>query len=982
MKKIALITAAAVALILIALFSIVSVDENEIVIAKPGFLFKEVKVLEPGTHFLFPFIYSKTEYSSEPTTLDLPNQIVFTSKFSWKRIVVGKLTYKIDTESAEKLARTGGDIEQYIIENLNSEAKKYFFPMDEITPSEFKNYSAALKEKLNMQLKRAGLAVTDYQIVAVRIDYGEEKLNQIARLKKQWEKKKRRLILIGMDALDLKIMQKLLDNGELPNFRKVLKNGTSGILKSMDPMLSPLIWTTIATGKYPDEHGILDFVQKDENGKLVPITSRMRKVPAVWNILSTLEIPVGFVAWWATWPAEEVDGFMVSERLEYQLFNLDIDTEQLKSSEGKIYPEEDFNDVQRMAKEFSAVAFKTVGRFIKISKNEWDTALKKGLDEAASSKIVMLKQLVTSTEAYHKVALELYKKYKPVLFSPYFEGTDVIGHLFMEFRPPKRNNISVKDFEAYKNAVPEYYRYIDQKLGEYIALVDDETDLMIVSDHGFKSGADRPYSSADIKAATAVEWHDMAGTIIFYGNSFKKGHVIKGASVIDVLPTVLAVLNLPAATNMPGKILRDAFVNPDFPEKIESYDAFVPTHGKTLDTTGAAYDEEIIKNLEALGYIDTGATDKADKGEATDDTLLSEINKAGSLVNRKKYKEAEKILLEAAEKKPKAAGVWAMLSNLYRETGEEDKQLDALMKTLDYSRSLSDIEYAIGSATKILVKRNRTERALGLVKLALKDHPESFSLHEVHARMLFLSKRYDEGIKTCETLLNMKPDDYTAMIMMAEGYFLKGNFEKADEVWNKAFRLKPDEKSRNLNYNLNSGNLNMRRKNFSAAVAAYKNAAKIKPDTYLTWYQLANAQAASGSFREARASMEKALSLAVNNKNRSRIYAGLARIYNSLGETSKEKEALRAGLAADPDNVYILRIMAFTHMQERNVSEAKLLFERMLKINPRDWDTMNRLGAIYIQEGNAAKGLELLKKSLQLNPNQPRLKQTLERLSK
>ncbi len=978
MKKFIIPGVIVVLLIVITLLSINTVDDGQIMVAEPGFLFKETRILQPGTHFLFPLIYKKTTLTTGPVNIELTDQVVFTSKFNWKRIIAGKLTYKIDIENVSKLSRIKNTPEEYIISKLNEAVKKYFFPMDEISPSKYAEYSAALKEKLAASLQKAGLEVIDYKITAIRIDYGEEKLNRITELKKQWEKKKRRLILVGMDALDLRIMQKLLDRGELPNFRKLLKGGTSGVLRSMYPMLSPLIWTTIATGKLPDEHGILDFVQKDAAGKLVPITSNMRKVPAVWNILSTLEIPVGFVAWWATWPAEEVEGFMVSERLEYQLFNLDIDPEQMKSSEGKMFPESDYKEAQRLAKRFSNVSYEDISRFIKISASEWNSAKNKSVSDASASKIVMLKQLITSTEAYHEISLKLYKKYKPVLFSPYFEGTDVIGHLFMEYRPPKRKNVSQKDFDAYNDAVPEYYRYIDKILGDYIALVDDKTDLMIVSDHGFKSGADRPYSSADIKGDTAVEWHDISGTFIFYGTSFKKGHIVNGASVKDILPTVLATLNLPPAENMPGKVIADAFITPPGLKRIESYDSFVPTHGKTIETTGSAYDEEIIKNLEALGYIDTGAGKVSSEGE----TIMKNINKAGSLISSKKYKEAKELLLKILDDDPRIGPAWTMLAQLYNKTGEEDKEYEVLLKILANSHLQSENEFAVESATKILSKRRKPREALELTSRALGRFPESYVINEAHARMLFVNRRVDEGIKACEKLLSMRPDDYFAMMMMAEGYYVKGNMKKADEIWNRAFKINPDQKARNLNYHMNRGNIHMRERNFSAAAASYKIATGLQPQSHVAWYQLAISQLAARNISSASRAMENALKYARDNQQKARAYAGFATIYNAQGNTQKESEALKAGYAADPENALILRMMAIGYMKENKVDKAVPLFERILKKNPNDWNTMNSLGSIYIQQGKISEGLELLRRSLKINPNQPRLKQTLDNLSK
>ena len=70
------------------------------------------------------------------------------------------------------------------------------------------------------------------------------------------------------------------------------------------------------TGRSPLEHGILDFTRFDpESGQRQPITSAERRVPAVWNIASTARRRVGVFGVWATYPAEPIDGTMISDRL-------------------------------------------------------------------------------------------------------------------------------------------------------------------------------------------------------------------------------------------------------------------------------------------------------------------------------------------------------------------------------------------------------------------------------------------------------------------------------------------------------------------------------------------------------------------------------------------------------------------------------------------------------------------------------------------
>src|SRR3989454_4079926 len=127
-----------------------------------------------------------------------------------------------------------------------------------------------------------------------------------------------RIVVLGLDGVDPRIVDLLMAEGKMPNFARLRQEGAYGRLLSSEPMLSPILWTTIATGKPPEEHGIGHFVAVNEKtGEQLPVTSGMRRVKALWNILSDAGRSVAVVGWWATWPAETIRGTIVSDHLCY-----------------------------------------------------------------------------------------------------------------------------------------------------------------------------------------------------------------------------------------------------------------------------------------------------------------------------------------------------------------------------------------------------------------------------------------------------------------------------------------------------------------------------------------------------------------------------------------------------------------------------------------------------------------------------------------
>src|ERR1700722_318835 len=127
----------------------------------------------------------------------------------------------------------------------------------------------------------------------------------------------RRLLLVGWDAADWQIIDPLMARGEMPHLAGLIANGARGNLATIYPPLSPMLWTTIATGKRPPEHGILGFTEPAEDGLFVhPISNLGRKTKALWNILNQNGKRSIVVGWWPSHPAEPIRGAMVSEHFK------------------------------------------------------------------------------------------------------------------------------------------------------------------------------------------------------------------------------------------------------------------------------------------------------------------------------------------------------------------------------------------------------------------------------------------------------------------------------------------------------------------------------------------------------------------------------------------------------------------------------------------------------------------------------------------
>ncbi len=129
----------------------------------------------------------------------------------------------------------------------------------------------------------------------------------------------RPLLVVGIDGGEWKVIEKLWAQGELPNLHALANRGVRARLKTAYNS-SPVIWTTIATGVVPKRHGITDFVVPTAQGDL-PVSSGLRKVPAIWNMTTTGRRTTAVLGWWASWPAEPIRGVLVSDRILLDLPN-------------------------------------------------------------------------------------------------------------------------------------------------------------------------------------------------------------------------------------------------------------------------------------------------------------------------------------------------------------------------------------------------------------------------------------------------------------------------------------------------------------------------------------------------------------------------------------------------------------------------------------------------------------------------------------
>jgi predicted AlkP superfamily phosphohydrolase/phosphomutase len=386
-----------------------------------------------------------------------------------------------------------------------------------------------------------------------------------------------RVAVIGIDGCDWDKLGPLVESGRLPTFRKLMEGGVYGNLTSIPPLVSPRIWTTIATGKTAEKHGIMDFV--NEEG--VPVNATMRRALPVWDIVSRAGGTVGVVGWYVTWPAEEVAGFLVSDRF-HTLVRGPVQV--LQSASGRA----------------------TNARLESFGKFSFDPLYKRyAEDELAyqQNRIVdePLRWGYLRDAIYSRLSTIFLPVYRPTFTAVYLRGVDFVQHFFWKYSDPEPfSDVTREEVAAYGEVIDNYYVYTDTLLARLLESLGDDVSVMLVADHGFQ-----PRTDLDPKRPQLTGAHDIEGVFIACGPAFRKLGRFDEATVLDITPTALAVMGFPRAEDMDGRVLTEII---DPLVLVEGSAGSVPTYDpsdlSTQGEVGSTMDDSIKEQLKSLGYME------------------------------------------------------------------------------------------------------------------------------------------------------------------------------------------------------------------------------------------------------------------------------------------------------------------------------------------------------------------------------------------
>lgn len=423
-----------------------------------------------------------------------------------------------------------------------------------------------------------------------------------------------KLLLFGLDGATWTLIDPLIAQGKLPNFKNLIDKGARAPLESIKPSVSPLLWTTIATGVGHEKHGINWFIvstpKTDE--ALLP-TSNMRKVKAIWNIISAEGKEVGVIGWWASYPAERVNGFIISDQASIIRRESYLAAYGKKGNwadhvaKGETFPPELIGEIADSIRHPYEIDEASVERFLKLPP--------KRLSELANEKVVDIQDIFSVfkiafiiDKSFIEAGLYELSKHRPDFTAVYLNGLDAVEHHFWKFmEPSKFKDVDRDEIERYGGAIEQYYVYMDEVLGRFLDLYGrEDLTAILVSDHGHQANPFYDPKSEDHFNRYCSGTHDEApdGILIMSGKDIAKGAKMGRATIFDIAPTVLALMGAPVGSDMPGRVLKEA-IEPSF--LLSHPVSHVPTHSKdhpSSDVPVRSNVGDVLKEkLKGLGYV-------------------------------------------------------------------------------------------------------------------------------------------------------------------------------------------------------------------------------------------------------------------------------------------------------------------------------------------------------------------------------------------
>lgn len=413
-----------------------------------------------------------------------------------------------------------------------------------------------------------------------------------------------KVVVLGIDGLEWSMVDRL----ELENLGHLREIGVRGTVATTTPVMSPIIWTSYASGYAGDVHGIAGWTDGKGHGYSSADVRTMR----IWDVATAHDRTSLVVGWLMSFPSSPIQGRMLSDSYVWSFPmnkdpddpSLEITLDKRKDMAGLASPP-DFDPAELLPSEDWLA--------------EHDLAYQ--VSEYGSPFHPLRRD-----EMHIRVFEQEWAKGDADLGLVYINGPDQVSHLYWPYADPpvakmmelepqlhlkqarsemaesgarravpfSDGPITRAELELGGRFVPDYYRAVDEMVGRVLDVVDlSDTTLLVVSDHGFRNGTRRPLISGG---------HSREGAVLWAGAGVDPSASIPEGTVLDIGPTLFALAGLPGAADWTGTAQLEVFPDVDVPDPVDSW--VLADRGSVAREAAAEANPQLMHQLEALGYVD------------------------------------------------------------------------------------------------------------------------------------------------------------------------------------------------------------------------------------------------------------------------------------------------------------------------------------------------------------------------------------------
>lgn len=320
-----------------------------------------------------------------------------------------------------------------------------------------------------------------------------------------------KVLVIGLDGADWDVIRPLMEDGQMPNLKRLVDQGKHGNLTTTLPVESPVAWTSMTTGRTPGKHGIYGFLERDGD-TFLPTTARDVRSKRTWDYVGEEgEVVVMNVP--QTFPPNSVNGYLVSGYLSIK-------------DQGYTHPESLQERLESNGYSIEALE----GGYEESKEEEFLEKLNGTVENRTASAKMLL------NESDWKLGFITYT------------GLDRLQHYYWNYRSGGEH----------EGVVDGHYRKLDDQIGRLMEHKDENTTVVVVSDHGFGPLNKNVYLNT---------WLRKEGYLNLEGSETSKGWMAKTGLTQQNLVDTLSSLGLM-----------------DFAKKMASVAGFNP--GKSLPNPG------------------------------------------------------------------------------------------------------------------------------------------------------------------------------------------------------------------------------------------------------------------------------------------------------------------------------------------------------------------------------------------------------------